>query len=1121
MAKVKKPKTKAPTGLTIARNGEKFLAQWKIKDADYGEGQQFQWKINDGKWQKKTIGKTTTYKTMSVDFDDYYPTDNKKKKLTSISVRVRGKRKDYKKTKKGKTYTYKPKWSDWTTKKYSLEAPDNPKKLTATLDSTLSNVCTFAWETTTSNTGKKPFRNIRYESIRVKNSNVSDGKKLKWSSSNAGWTAGTKSATSSITITEDSTLLTTAAYTRWVRVHSRGPAGANKWKYTKHVYSMPNQSQIKESGTGVKAAPSGGYICTVKWTSPTSTSKPIDKTVVQYCFATPDVDMQCPEGASWTDAATVRDTKGEDGVSFSVDTVVGYDQCMFVRVNNHHDTNVIYGAPYMTAVGPLTAPSDITVTTDDTLHTARIAATNNSAVLDSFLVVTYKTTEDPDGFKIGIIPHGATYVDVQCPAWTGIKAFGVYACVGSYEETPRGDGVDSYAVDELMVSTEETQGGTVPVAPSSVTLEQTARAGTVRVIFDWTWEDATAAEISWADHDDAWESTEEPETYIVSSLHASAWNISGLETGVTWYVRVRLMNGTGDDATYGAYSDIKSINLSSAPAIPILEVSGTGIITEDQEITASWVYVSTDGTAQASATVAEVADVDGGEYVLTTDTTAKTVKTYYAYDGENYNAVDLGVYELTADTTITAGKNYYERTGAGTAASPYVYTLSSPEDPTGYYEFTGQYNSPSGYYQLNYLPIATAETAQYVTINTGLLEWDVGETHLLVVKVVSASGQESQSWSDPVSVTVAEPLTATITQSSLVEQTITQDGESRTVNSLTAMPFTITVTGAGDGGVTTVIIERTQTYNIARPDESEKVGFEGETVALISQIGEGQITLDQGDPELLGFLDDEAPYTIIATVQDGLGQSAEARLDFEVHWTHQAVFPEAQVVSDQDELICYLTPIAPSGWATGDTCDIYRLSVDKPQLIYPNAVFGTKYVDPFPTIGEYGGHRFVYKTVNGDYITADNEIAWLDTDENEGDYIVSEYNVIDFGTDRVRLMYNVDLTNTWKKDFKETKYLGGSVQGDWNPAVSRTASITSVAIAATDQDTIEAMRRLATYSGICHVRTKDGSSYAADVQVTESYRQDTSHKVVEFSLSVTRVDPETYDGMTYADWMEG
>ena len=64
------------------------------------------------------------------------------------------------------------------------------------------------------------------------------------------------------------------------------------------------------------------------------------------------------------------------------------------------------------------------------------------------------------------------------------------------------------------------------------------------------------------------------------------------------------------------------------------------------------------------------------------------------------------------------------------------------------------------------------------------------------------------------------------------------------------------------------------------------------------------------------------------------------------------------------------------------------------------------------------------------------------------------------------------------------------------------------------------MRRLATYAGICHVRTPDGSSYAADVQVSEGRKQGTGHSMVEFSLTITRVDVEALEGMTYAEWQQ-
>ena len=85
--------------------------------------------------------------------------------------------------------------------------------------------------------------------------------------------------------------------------------------------------------------------------------------------------------------------------------------------------------------------------------------------------------------------------------------------------------------------------------------------------------------------------------------------------------------------------------------------------------------------------------------------------------------------------------------------------------------------------------------------------------------------------------------------------------------------------------------------------------------------------------------------------------------------------------------------------------------------------------------------------------------------------------------------------------------------------MSMTGTLTA-AVITQDAETINALRRLADYTGICHVRTKDGGSYAADVQVSESRKQGTAHQIAEFSLSITRVDSESYDGMTYAEWLE-
>jgi len=117
------------------------------------------------------------------------------------------------------------------------------------------------------------------------------------------------------------------------------------------------------------------------------------------------------------------------------------------------------------------------------------------------------------------------------------------------------------------------------------------------------------------------------------------------------------------------------------------------------------------------------------------------------------------------------------------------------------------------------------------------------------------------------------------------------------------------------------------------------------------------------------------------------------------------------------------------------------------------------------------------------------------------------------------LPYNIELSNDWGKDFQQTNYLGGSIQGDWNPAVNRSGTYSTDFVIDEDSDLVRDMRKLATYAGICHIRTPEGSSFACDVQVTETH----SHASVgmkAYSLKINQVDSQDLDGLTYDEWIQ-
>ena len=1033
-------KSKAPSGLSISRNGTKFTCSWKQPTHKYGDGQNFAYTWS--KWPGTSVSVTKTQKSVELNLGlgNFYPYAGKST-TSNVWFRVRGNTAKYTTGSGKKKETHSPSMSDWSPKAFPVYAPYAPT-VSAEVDTWPTTK--FSWSVLTSASDSYWFTRVEYTSVLVVDSNITDGAKINWSVTVPGSTrynSTSGSASSSINIKEDSGMLADGrSYTRWFRCRSQGPGGASAWRYTKHVYALPNQCSI----TRWEVTPSksvSGYNAKVWFDSPFAASRPLADAVVEYAIDTPDADMECPAGASWTEGAKVNAKDGTSGAIFSIDSLIGLDQCLFVRVNANYDERTTYGTPVTVDVGKLTTPTITNVTTDSGTHKATITATNNSSVPDSFLVVRYMDDEDPDGFDIAIIPHGSSQViGVQCPEWTNAPRFGVYAAApgGCYEVTTRDDGVGSYAVTPAMKSDMDTDGGIIPEAPAVVTATPVMPSGTIRTTWEWSWADADTAELSWADHADAWESTNEPQTYNVSRMYASAWNISGLETGKKWYIRVRLIKTTAEGQAFGAYSETMTVDLSSAPLVPLLTLSA-GIIPPGGQVTANWVYSTTDGTAQSFAEIAQV--VDSGE---------------------------------------------------------------SDSDGDGGFV---------------YIPIAQVQTAQYVTLDADELGWEAGDSIDLVVRVTSKSGQNSDGWSDPRTIIVAEPPTCTITTTSLEPVTITTTDEegdpvTETVTALTEMPFTCTVTGAGDSGVTAIAIERLAAYHVDRPDETDYNGFEGETIAIDSHVGEDGFTV--GLEDLIGHLDDGAWYRLVATVTDGMGQSASAYVDFEVLWDHQASAPEATVTIDEEYRIAVMTPTAPLDADPTDVCDIYRLSIDRPQLVYDGAEFGTTYVDPYPAIGQYGGYRFVTRTANGDVTTPDGSFAWVDTDDS----LTTRYNIFEFDDGEVLLDLDVDISNQWRKDFKETQYLGGSVQGDWNKAVSRTATVSGTAIPGRDDDVIEAVRRLADNAGICHVRTKDGSSYAADIQVSEKYNYASGLKTYEYTMAITRVEPEELDGMTLADWQD-
>ena len=132
------------------------------------------------------------------------------------------------------------------------------------------------------------------------------------------------------------------------------------------------------------------------------------------------------------------------------------------------------------------------------------------------------------------------------------------------------------------------------------------------------------------------------------------------------------------------------------------------------------------------------------------------------------------------------------------------------------------------------------------------------------------------------------------------------------------------------------------------------------------------------------------------------------------------------------------------------------------------------------------------------------------------DFLEEQQMIIDVDGDQIELPYNITLRNKWTKDFKRTSYLGGSVRGDWNPAVTRDLTAETVIVRSDELDKQVAMRDLAGYAGVAHIRTPDGSSLTCDIQIDEAQAFNT--KKVSYTLTIMAIDPGEPVGVTLEEW---
>ena len=129
---------------------------------------------------------------------------------------------------------------------------------------------------------------------------------------------------------------------------------------------------------------------------------------------------------------------------------------------------------------------------------------------------------------------------------------------------------------------------------------------------------------------------------------------------------------------------------------------------------------------------------------------------------------------------------------------------------------------------------------------------------------------------------------------------------------------------------------------------------------------------------------------------------------------------------------------------------------------------------------------------------------------------VSQY--IDFDGYQLPVTWNVDLDTSLSKNFKKTVYLGGNEAGDFLEGINRSGTIAGVQITERDTDDIRTLRALGQYQGLAHIRTKDGSSYWANVNTGDGLDHMSCRMYKTVNLQLEAVKERRLDGIPLAEW---